>query len=993
MPNAFQIPNFERQHDCLVLTRALKFFSVVHVTGLEGVGKTTLIRDFLAQNQLTNFWISLSNSFTIQEITEEISQQSEQVIICDNLHYLSKANQQKIIFSAIQNLTQKKTIFISNEVIEPINNEPIVKISGLSREQCLDFFKYYETDYTDKQVQKIFDRTGGLIGQLKLCLIDPGASGVADPYLKPLSQMARQTIKLIAASTLDLIESELDVPAIDELRRRFLVTIEEGGRLQCPQFLKTAIREALSKDELQQKSKDASRIILARADTPTPIRLFCALESLDLDQAIKIAENVSLNEIEEFSPTHINRLVVLLEVHSPHFSSNKCWMLARIYIHVLILSNRRAEAISVCRLLLDKTDWDLFGEESFLLAYDVIYWLNRSASVRDIEVKRNKMTNLAKRPLLYLFQIEQCFVQAQQSKSTKDAITTLNRIKSEIVKSTATAPDYTNILSLAQGNCLFQMGIQYIELQEYVEALSAFENAQHFFEKIGRKYLELFSEFNCCFILFYQNKIQELQERLRNLKLKAQLNGYPYLQSGVSLLMADCYFSNLDPSKALIEIEEAIARTDDGMPVNSKAAIAAAKIRIVNELGLSDLTHSLYQQFVNNFEKQMPVLAKTLGLETQIKFKPANEVLDWLESEDGGEHEGNHLEIYLLQRGINPGDQFLQKFESGSLREILANLEYNLIKAIKLGEKSEAESAARELLGTLNITKEVLPQKIAGELILLSISSENKTIPIERLKTQIEISKSTPDEREFFYEWLRAIEVQHDLSNIKRSGKYSEALLERWSLWIPENRAKKYSLLTNEGTTSLDTIPSKLPNAEVFLNENQKEVFLNKKIVSDFTKKPILIQILAILMNSAPEHVSKSSLATLLWTERYDPDLHDKRIYTSIQRIRSIMGEKYVDNWKGGYRWAPKVTYALLRTSESTGFKQNRMQNIFLEIIRARSLGGIDKDRWISKKELVEITETSEATAKRTLAALLQEGLIERSGSGSHVVYMLSRKV
>jgi len=64
----------------------------------------------------------------------------------------------------------------------------------------------------------------------------------------------------------------------------------------------------------------------------------------------------------------------------------------------------------------------------------------------------------------------------------------------------------------------------------------------------------------------------------------------------------------------------------------------------------------------------------------------------------------------------------------------------------------------------------------------------------------------------------------------------------------------------------------------------------------DLTDKPIALRFLQCLLESSPNRVSKEKLVNAVWTESYNPLIHDSRIYTNIKRLRATLGEMNLAN-------------------------------------------------------------------------------------------------
>lgn len=1004
----FQLSVYKRNEECLALERALKFFPIVHMTGIEGVGKTTLVRDFLESTKVPNHWFTLSSHLTLQDIAgnreldfdqailsliRQIQNLSNKIVVWDNLHFLSQANQKKLIYELMHACPTQKIIFLSDEDMIPIRNEPVIRLGPLDVTQAKKFFDFFESGYSEIQVNKIFKRTGGIIAQLKLCLLDPDSGLDPRYYLNSLTNSAREGILILAFSPVPLFESEIQSEDLLELERKYLIEIGKDKAIVCREFIRERLKEVIEQNEVGAWRMRAAQKILQRKNLDVATSILCALETSDIPLALNESRSLSLEKIEEFNQSQISQLAhSLLSAREKLFDS-KAWRLIRILIHCLILQNKRADAIDFSFLFLKSVEWNDFQEEQFLAGYDALYWVNRSARFLEVETLRARMTNLAKRPIQFLFLIEQSFVAAQAQKKPQQTITNLQRILTDVESSIQqfTAKE-NSVLLLARGNVAFQLGIQYMEILNYPNAAHFFEIARDTFQSIKRKYLELFCEFNICLIFSFESKTERLNEKLQRLRTAAQIYGFPYLQAGVCLLLAEQHIEKMEFQKALTFIDEAQGKLDSGMPQNSQIAILASRIRILGHLRLGEALKESISDFMNRFGKNQKNLVELLSTETQYAYRNVEEIIEWMESEELKEEDTSHIELYLLQRGVLPPGKDLNSYFDDRLRSQTAALEYEIIQNVEAKDLESLKTRASELNRILGTSSEKSISQLAASILVLSLDDIKSNRTILDLMNDIQLGPWTNSEKAFFQSWLIALRDGIEFDRVQQLKVCTEREIERWGRWVVKKSTNEQVLVTPKGRVVVESTDIQPNTKGLFLIERQNEVFFDGLKIESFAKKPILIQILSAVLSAYPNHLTKSALSSLLWNESYDPSVHDARVYTSIQRIRQLIGESAIENWKTGYRWSQKVDFAILKENKSTGLRQNRLQNFFIELLRKRNLDSDPKHRWVSKKELVDQIETSDATAKRTLAILLKDGQIERTGTGSQIKYKIKGK-
>ena len=207
----------------------------------------------------------------------------------------------------------------------------------------------------------------------------------------------------------------------------------------------------------------------------------------------------------------------------------------------------------------------------------------------------------------------------------------------------------------------------------------------------------------------------------------------------------------------------------------------------------------------------------------------------------------------------------------------------------------------------------------------------------------------------------------------------------KWKNWVfqKSTEGSEYQVITHQNRYSSAEKPEATKTG-TSVDETAGEVTFKGKKISEFSKKPILRQILIRLLESHPSSLSKAALAAAVWGEAYSPLVHDSRIYTSVQRIRDLLKPEMIENWEQGYRWNPKMAFQLVKTPFAKTKTEDRIQNLILEALRKRSKTG---DGWMKKSELAEAIDTTDSTLKRALAALLEQTLITREGQGPAVKY------
>ncbi|MCM2283034.1 MAG: winged helix-turn-helix domain-containing protein [Bdellovibrionaceae bacterium] len=100
-----------------------------------------------------------------------------------------------------------------------------------------------------------------------------------------------------------------------------------------------------------------------------------------------------------------------------------------------------------------------------------------------------------------------------------------------------------------------------------------------------------------------------------------------------------------------------------------------------------------------------------------------------------------------------------------------------------------------------------------------------------------------------------------------------------------------------------------------FRLDKSNDVILDHKNRAIRLRGRFVLRDLAFLLMSEPGRVfSKEDITNTVWNEKYDPDVHDNKIYVTIKRLRSLLessdenrSEPYVLRYKIGYCFDPNA--------------------------------------------------------------------------------------
>jgi hypothetical protein len=140
-------------------------------------------------------------------------------------------------------------------------------------------------------------------------------------------------------------------------------------------------------------------------------------------------------------------------------------------------------------------------------------------------------------------------------------------------------------------------------------------------------------------------------------------------------------------------------------------------------------------------------------------------------------------------------------------------------------------------------------------------------------------------------------------------------------------------------------------------------------------------------------HGKEKLLATVWGITRYRPDRHDALVHTAVSRLRGLLGTAghWIECRDGAYRLAPEVAFRsyapevpvvlapeLGREAPSEGDAATREQALLFHLSGSGAC---------STAEIAAALRVSEMTAFRTLRALVERGLVMRSGKGPSTRY------
>ncbi|MBT4793504.1 MAG: hypothetical protein HON90_18170 [Halobacteriovoraceae bacterium] len=200
--------------------------------------------------------------------------------------------------------------------------------------------------------------------------------------------------------------------------------------------------------------------------------------------------------------------------------------------------------------------------------------------------------------------------------------------------------------------------------------------------------------------------------------------------------------------------------------------------------------------------------------------------------------------------------------------------------------------------------------------------------------------------------------------------------------------------LTSESLPVMIKSNSKLLSHEEFqviIKKNSYQLFFDeqKNIIRNHVKEEVklkkdgpLYELLKLFCTSYPHSLPLEQIYQSVWGGEYNPEIHNTKIYTSINRLRSLITTKenkieMIMNNSEGYALSERCQFYYLFCPDTATISKNS-RNI-LKIFNS-SLS-------ISCREVIANTGLNRSKVKRELKNLVVQGIIKKSGLGKGTTY------
>lgn len=994
----FKRPSVDSKFDKMV-----KLNHCLSVIGPRGAGKSTTVKNWIKSKNFKKIkWINVSSRLSlIEKIKTSKSQSMESieealdffskewnnfdVIVWDDIHQISSQDI-SILVSFIKNsFDPPLNILISDEEIRAIKLDtsyiPMEPLDVAEVEQYIKNNLQLELKFNSSEVKKI---TGGLFHLINIWATSDQNRAIMSEAITQLFSK-EEMINIVYLYFLKTIPVDSYHDSLfDSLIKRFFISKNENEYV-LQSYLEDEVEFNFPKELKLLGVQKAFNYLKNNPNSKEYQNIFYMLLKVDLfDEAIHILPEFDLKVLEGLSE------------HNLKVVRDKCWILydklrntdnndsglktLRILLKAGFLLGQRKETLENLNEWINKSlKLSSWTPEHQWFCYELIYWYNRSGRHEEINQLLTKAFNLAQGELKNLLSIEMAY--SKYNSDPKASLIILDRV----VQSFNLNKEKFSKLTYA--HALFLRGLCYLKINEFDDSLNNYTQSENIYLELKQFYLAIICRLNRVHI--YSNRLEitlvnNLMKELVNLSVKY---GYQYPLSGALYIKSKVHFEQFELNEALETITKALSLLPEGLHPDSVNNYNELKIKILLALGK-------YREAKQIFHNEI----KSSGsVEIRLEFVDISydEALDiWTNDEKNK----NYISYYrfLLKNGESLKEENTQIFQR-SLRGRWSLLENKIMKLV-LSEVNRDELLKFQyemqdiLLGLESDTLEKFLFEFYKIELMNSISEEDRKEKYLQLKQKIELSSfdfhlKLPILAILEFKVNKYQKIQ-DVDLWKSCRSLDQRRFLKWSNLTNHNKKMKFLLITNDSKLDIEQWSHDLTkDKDLVLIENIGNVIFNEKEITEFHRKPILRQFLAVILEVFPNEVTKNQLAHIIWSEAYSPSLHDARIYTSIQRLRQLINSESIVSWNAGYKWNDQFSFAYIKSLENKSLGQHKIRTLIIQAMQNYLKNG---KIWISRSELIEVTESSESTVKRELSKLLSEGEIVRKGAGPSVVYSLS---
>jgi DNA-binding winged helix-turn-helix (wHTH) protein/tetratricopeptide (TPR) repeat protein len=1014
-----------RKSEIAWLERMSLLGPTVVISGLRGVGKSALAQHWCQQKGSLFQWFMAHKFHSLEEECETIlgvdslssldkalvalkkSWNDNDIIIWDEFHFLKDKDKNALISFIERYWQDKKHIILSDEEVKlsPLSPIPQLKLAPLSQEELKEWIEVLPRELIKEEIsfEEVYKKTSGLPLLVHIWLhTQDFDSSYATLVLEDLGENEKELLWALSLLSRPIEKAEI-VGLLDvyKVSSSFLETFQKKLLLQKTATGYFSVADFLiiyAKNELGEKrhfiEKKLTSFLLAQKRKDKVEILTHALSTHSISFVLEVFGENGLLKITPEDLDHYSTKVLseLSEIFSeiPQENINNETLLAsvcRLRLRTLFLLGKRQEAKEISSLVIEHLSDTSKKEESVQrLSLEYIQLLNRMGLAQAAIEMISKIYGHTSSPVKEFLDIEKnvAYISSVQK---DEIIKAKENLKALITKlSLNYIQEHEWDLALAHG--YFQLARAYYHLYEFQEAGENFSKAQSIFSKLNLTYFDLVCQLNLGWVYFKLSNWGPFDEITEKASHTAHTYGYTFLLSGLELLAAKKNRYFLRPKSAYENIERSLKLLGEAPPSSVLHDILIEKCRVAIALGRMDLVEETFLKIQDQISKH-PQLKRSKNFELlccELDSLKDNieKSLDHWEKIERNPYDEPVYEFYRLVHGLKVEGKL------GDLPLIkLAKKSYDLIHALKKNDEDEAWEKLASLESLIKESEGLEGEKIALALIEASLVKDGK-----RKKEFLQVAQK------FLLNWQASDEFKDPLAawfdSLKGNTSLEEHPLWKKSLsgikakWGPmrpasSHSSEKFRLISKKGEKSTNKFDHYRNRKALTVIEHLNEVWFEGVSIEKITGRHQLRKILVVMMQSYPKAVRKEKLASVVWGESYSPQIHDSRIYTSIKRLRELLGdESYIVNTEEGYFLKKSLNFYLVQPKKALGSGNHRLETLIMEALESFSKRG---QGFVSRSILVDATSASEASVKRALSSLLSKSWITRQGQGRSVRY------
>lgn len=1002
-----------RQAEISQIGNFLLMSPILIVTGVKGVGKTYLIRQWLMQNGKKFKWHSLGQHLNLREVLgvedknlelalEDASKEwkNQDVIVWDNFQFLSSSNRSMLLSFILNSSQVTSHIFIGDENFLPLlpAEVPVIKLNPLNDADLESYLTFLGIEKDVHSLDDVKRKTSSLPLFINLLLQNRDVAQVFEQFkLSILGKDAQRIIKFMALLGRPILQTEL-AQALDlnldlvtevilALKNQYMVDDLPGdeGRLSLPSFVAQMCLSALKTRERQECGRLVLEYLIKTNSSDKALLLVHALKCQEYEMADNLLKTFKIDEWQQYSLQSLEEIRELLE-RSTSLDFTKNLNLSRSLLQIYFITGQREAGVTLGQKLLT-----FIGAQSNLgpveqeIVVDIIRQQNRRSEFAQAHESASKILGRMRDPYQSHLYVEMAV--SLMSIEPKRSVELLGRVINRDIAGTS----FMMLDKLAKAHAHFQLARCMDNEKNFVQAQDNYEKALQQYDKLGQPYFAQVTRLNLLWIKVNQKKWTGFQSEFKTCYETCERYGYNYVLAGLDLLKSIELSDHIQFKEALKRAELSLERLPQKASRQALLDVHCQRMRVLNLMGKRKLASEVLGDIleISRLDSSQELIKKSRIAEIEMNsfVMSSNDILEQMEAFGLDINDEISIQELFAQRGHEQSLEALQMLRSYPLGQ-LRLLEYDIANAKSkegaasldlvlssaenfLSKYPEAES---ELIRfNLIKIKQISRLETRGEKLHdLNILLDRASIDLEELKVYRQIFENL--------ESYKSIEMDMP--------KGLKELLIATTLLDHKSKERQLSIIEQSGRREASQLDFSMSNRDVVVLEKTGEVYFKGALLKEFQRRQTLRKLLSLLVEVYPSFVSKQDLAMGLWAESYSPLTHDTRIYTSIKRVRELFGESdLIQSWSGGYRWNPKFSFALVRDEGISASGFMRVEALLVSAFQEFKSRGKSE---VSRSDLVELVDSSEATVKRALSNLVDRRFLERNGKGRSVTYRLA---